>query len=57
MAKQSPARKLRRDRARLQQDLALAHASDDKSQIGILTKRIRDLDNELAALESRKTES
>lgn len=55
MAKQSPARKLRRDRARLQQDLSLAHASDDKAQISILTKRIRDLDQELAALEADKT--
>lgn len=57
MAKQSPARKLRRDRSRLQQDLALAHASDDKTQIGLLTKRIRDLDAEIAALEAKRSES
>jgi len=56
MSKQSPVRKLRRDRNRLQQELALAHASDDKNRIGVLTKRIRDLDQEIAALEAKRAE-
>lgn len=56
MSKQSPIRKLRRDRNRLQQELSLAHASDDKAQIGVLTKRMRDLDQEIAALEAKRSE-
>jgi hypothetical protein len=56
MSKQSPIRRLRRVRSRLQQELALAQGTDDKAQIPILTKRIRDLDQEIAALEAKKTE-
>jgi hypothetical protein len=53
--KQSPIRKLRRDKSRLSQDLSLAIAADDKANIAIITKRIRDLDAEIAALEAKKT--
>ncbi|MCF8508803.1 MAG: hypothetical protein RIR41_3458 [Pseudomonadota bacterium] len=56
MSKQSPIRRLRRDRSRLQQELALAQGTDDKVQIPILVKRIRDLDQEIAALESKPKE-
>jgi hypothetical protein len=52
--KQSPIRRLRRDRSRLAQELALAQGTDDKAAIPILTKRIRDLDQEIAALEAKK---
>lgn len=52
--KQSPIRRLRRDRSRLQQELQLAQGTDDKAQIPILQKKIRDLDAEIAALESKK---
>jgi hypothetical protein len=55
MSKQSPIRKLRRDRSRLQQELALAQGTDDAAQIPVLTKRIRDLDKEIAALEAKRT--
>jgi len=55
MSKQSPIRKLRRDRSRLQQELALAQGTDDAAQIPVLTKRIRDLDKEIAALEAMRT--
>jgi len=54
--KQSPLRKLRRDRSRLQQELQLAQGTDDKAAIPILTKKIRDLEGEIAALEARKGE-
>ena len=54
MTKQSPLRRLRRDRSRLSQELALAQGTDDKAQIPVLTKRIRDLDQEIAALEAKK---
>ena len=57
MSKQSPIRRLRRDRSRLQQELALAQGTDDKVQIPILVKRIRDLDQEIAALESKPKEA
>ena len=56
MSKQSPIRRLRRDRSRLQQELALAQGTDDKVQIPSLVKRIRDLDQEIAALESKPKE-
>lgn len=54
--KQSPLRKLRRDRSRLAQELQLAQGTNDTVALPILTKRIRDLDNEIAALEAKKTE-
>lgn len=53
--KQSPLRRLRRDRSRLQQELQLAQGTGDKAQIPILQKKIRDLDAEIAALEAKKT--
>ena len=53
--KQSPLRRLRRDRSRLQQELQLAQGTDDKAQIPILQKKIRDLDAEIAALEAKKS--
>jgi hypothetical protein len=55
--KQSPMRKLRRDKSRLQQDLTIAHGSGDKAAIAILEKRIRDLDKEIAALEKARAAS
>ncbi len=56
MSKQSPIRKLRRDRSRLEQELALAQGTDDKAAIPILKKKISDLDKEIAALEAKRTE-
>lgn len=56
MSKQSPIRRLRRDRSRLEQELSLAQGTDDKAAIPILQKKIRDLDAEIAALDARKTE-
>jgi hypothetical protein len=55
--KQSPLRRIRRDRSRLQQELALAQGTDDKAQIPILQKKIRDLDSEIAALEAQKPDA
>jgi len=52
--KQSPIRKLRRDRSRLQQELGLAQGTDDKAAIPILEKQIRDLDKEIAAIEKAR---
>ncbi len=57
MSKQSPIRRLRRDRSRLEQELSLAQGTDDKAAIPILKKKIADLDKEIAALDARKTES
>ncbi len=54
MSKQSPIRKLRRDKSRLSQELALAMGTDDKAAIPVLQKRIRDLDKEIAALEAKR---
>lgn len=48
--KQSPIRKLRRDRSRLAQELALAQGTGDTAQVPILEKKIRDLDKEIDAL-------
>ena len=56
MSKQSPIRRLRRDRSRLEQELSLAQGTDDKAAIPILKKKIADLDKEIAALDARKTE-
>ena len=49
--KQSPIRKLRRDRARLVQDLALARGTNDPAKASDFEKRIRELDKEIAAME------
>ncbi len=54
MAKQSPIRKLRRDRSRLEQELALAQGTDDAAAIPVLKKKISDLDKEIAALETKR---
>lgn len=54
MSKQSPIRKLRRDRSRLQQELALAEGTGDTAAVPVLRKRIADLDKEIAALEARR---
>lgn len=51
--KQSPLRKLRRDRSRLVQELALAEGTGDKAGVAIASKRISDLDKEIAALEAK----
>lgn len=53
MTRQSPIRKLRRDRSRLQQELALAEGTGDAAAIPVLRKRIGDLDREIAALEAK----
>lgn len=55
MSKQSPIRKLRRDRSRLQQELALAEGTGDAAAIPVLRKRIGDLDKEIAALEAKRS--
>jgi len=52
--KQSPIRKLRRDRSRLQQELQLAQGTGDIAAIPILEKRVRDHDKEIAALEKKR---
>ena len=54
MAKQSPIRKLRRDRSRLQQELSLAQGTGDEAALPILKKKIADLDKEIAALEAKR---
>jgi hypothetical protein len=48
--KQSPIRRLRRDRSRLAQELALAQGTGDTANIPVLEKKIRDLDKEIDAL-------
>jgi uncharacterized small protein (DUF1192 family) len=50
--KQSPIRRLRRDRTRLVQDLALARGTNDPAKASELEKRISDLDKEIVALEA-----
>lgn len=57
MSKQSPIRKLRRDRSRLEQELSLAQGTDDKAAIPILKKKIDDLGKEIAALEAKRADS
>lgn len=54
MSKQSPIRKLRRDRSRLEQELSLAQGTDDKAAIPVIKKKIADLDKEIAALEAKR---
>jgi len=53
--KQSPIRRLRRDRSRLAQELSLAQGTNDTAAIPILQKKLRDLDAEIAALEAKRT--
>jgi hypothetical protein len=49
--KQSPIRKLRRDRSRLVQDLALANAGGgDRVKASEIEGRIAELDKEIAAI-------
>ncbi|MEZ6029524.1 MAG: hypothetical protein R3C46_07205 [Hyphomonadaceae bacterium] len=54
MSKQSPIRKLRRDRSRLVQELSLAEGTGDAASVPVLRKRIGDLDKEIAALEAKR---
>ena len=56
MSKQSPIRRLRRDRSRLEQELSLAQGTDDKAAIPVLKKKISDLDKEIAALDAKKAQ-
>jgi hypothetical protein len=49
--KQSPIRKLRRDRTRLVQELALARGTGDPDRASEIEKRIGELDTQIAALE------
>jgi hypothetical protein len=48
--KQSPIRKLRRDRTRLMQDLSLARAAGDADKASEIESRIKELDRQIAAL-------
>jgi len=57
MSKQSPIRRLRRDRSRLAQELQLAQGTNDAAAIPILQKKIRDLDAEIAALDAQKPDA
>jgi hypothetical protein len=50
--KQSPIRKLRRDRARLVQDLALARGTNDPAKASEIEGRISELDKQIAAMEA-----
>lgn len=52
--KQSPIRKLRRDRSRLVQELAMAQGTGDTAGASAIEQRIRDLDRNIAAMEARK---
>lgn len=52
--KQSPIRKLRRDKSRLEQELALARGTGDVANTPILEKKIRDLDKEIDALVKKR---
>ena len=56
MSKQSPIRRLRRDKSRLEQELNLAQGTGDTAAVPVLKKRISDLDKEIAALEAKRTE-
>ncbi|HEX5008711.1 MAG TPA: hypothetical protein VFV70_16475 [Hyphomonadaceae bacterium] len=49
--KQSPIRKLRRDRTRLTQDLALARGTNNPAKALEIEKRISELDGQIAAME------
>lgn len=55
MSKQSPIRKLRRDKSRLEQELSLAQGTGDAAAIPVLKKKISDLEKEIAALEAKRT--
>ncbi len=52
--KQSPIRKLRRDRSRLVQELALAQGTGDTAGAAEVETRIKALDREIAAQEAKK---
>jgi hypothetical protein len=52
--KQSPIRRLRRDKSRLGQELALAQGTGDAAAVPILEKKIKDLEKEIAALEKKR---
>jgi hypothetical protein len=49
--KQSPIRKLRRDRSRLEQEFQLARGTGDKEGAAKYEHQIKTLDKEIAALE------
>lgn len=50
--KQSPIRRLRRDRSRLTQDLSLARAAGDAAKIAEIETRIAALDKEIASMKA-----
>jgi hypothetical protein len=50
--RQTPIRKLRRDRSRLVQELSMAKGSGDGAVAAAAEARIRELDREIAALEA-----
>lgn len=51
--KQSPIRKLRRDRSRLTQELALARGTGDADTASEIERRIADLDARIRAMEAK----
>ncbi|HOZ27128.1 MAG TPA: hypothetical protein PLH23_05790 [Hyphomonadaceae bacterium] len=54
--KQSPIRRLRRDRSRLVQELALARGTGDPVKADELEKQIADLDTKIAGQEARQAQ-
>ena len=50
--KQSPIRRIRRDRSRLLQELSLARGTGDPAKAAELEKSIADLDRQIAAHEA-----
>ncbi len=56
--KQSPIRRLRRDRSRLVQDLALANAGGgDKAKAAEIEAQIKELDREIAEIVAARGDS
>ncbi len=51
--KQSPIRKLRRDRSRLTQELALARGTGDSDKASDVERQIAELDARIRAMEAR----
>lgn len=54
--KQSPIRKLRRDRARQVQELALARGTGDEAKASEIEKHIGELDRQIAATEAENAQ-
>ena len=54
--KQSPIRRLRRDRSRLVQELALARGTGDPAKAAELEQQIAELDTKIAGQEARQAQ-